>query len=53
MDWELIAKRMPTGRDKASHKKRRKIFKAMDVNGNGILSLAEVDKGIRDVLAIP
>ena len=48
-----MAARMPTGRDKASHKKRRKLFKDIDVNGNGILSLAEVDKGIRDVLAIP
>ena len=25
----------------------------MDVNGNGILSLAEVDKGMRDILQIP
>ena len=24
----------------------------MDVNGNGYLSLAEVDKGLRDVLAL-
>jgi len=25
----------------------------MDVNGNGFLSLAEVDKGIRDVINLP
>ena len=25
----------------------------MDVNGNGIMSLAEVDKGMRDVVKLP
>jgi len=25
----------------------------MDLNGNGILSLAEVDKGMRDVIKLP
>ena len=25
----------------------------MDVNGNGLLSLAEIDKGMRDVIQIP
>ena len=25
----------------------------IDINGNGYLSLAEVDKGLRDVLCIP
>merc|ERR1711881_827789 len=30
--------------------KRRELFKGFDPNGNGYLSLAEVDKGMRDVL---
>merc|ERR1712093_535549 len=30
-----------------------KMFNEFDVNGNGYLSLAELDKGIRDVLVIP
>ena len=25
----------------------------MDINGNGLLSLAEVDKGMRDVIKLP
>jgi len=31
---------------------REKMFKNFDPNGNGLLSLAEVDKGIRDVLSM-
>lgn len=30
-----------------------KIWEGFDVNGNGYLSLAEVDKGMRDVLQLP
>lgn len=33
--------------------KRKKIFRDFDVNGNNYLSLAEIDKGIRDVLNLP
>ena len=29
---------------------RKKIFRDCDVNGNHYLSLAEIDKGLRDVL---
>jgi len=32
--------------------KRKKMFSGFDPNGNGLLSLAEVDKGIRDVLKL-
>uniref|UniRef100_A0A0G4HUU7 EF-hand domain-containing protein n=1 Tax=Chromera velia CCMP2878 TaxID=1169474 RepID=A0A0G4HUU7_9ALVE len=32
--------------------RRKKMFSQFDPNGNGFLSLAEVDKGIRDILAI-
>ena len=33
--------------------KRNKIFREFDINGNNYLSLAEIDKGIRDVLEMP
>lgn len=33
--------------------KRKEIWDSMDVNGNGYLSLAEIDKGMRDVIQIP
>ena len=48
VDWALISAKLPT--DKSQKDERKKIFKRMDVNGNGYLSLAEIDKGIRDVL---
>ena len=35
------------------HKRRRdELWKGFDMNGNGLLSLAEVDKGLRDVLQL-
>ena len=36
----------------AAVRKRAHAFRRMDVNGNGILSLAEVDKGVRDVFKL-
>ena len=51
--WNMIAKKLPVGRDAASAEQRRQLFDRFDVNGNGYLSLAEVDKAIRDVLQAP
>ena len=51
-DWEGLAKKLPTARTMEDRRKRLNIFSRIDVNGNGFLSLAEVDKGIRDVLRI-
>lgn len=44
---------MPFETDAESTAKRQKIWESFDVNGNGYLSLAEVDKGMRDVLNLP
>jgi len=38
------------GKTAADKKKRAAMFRQFDPNGNGYLSLAEIDKGIRDVL---
>jgi Ca2+-binding EF-hand superfamily protein len=46
---KLVAK-LPTGKNKADEKKRKIMFRAFDPNGNGYLSLAEIQKGVRDVL---
>ena len=51
--WEELSEKLPwhlTPEDKA---KREKIWGSFDVNGNGIISLAEVDKGMRDVVRLP
>ena len=44
------AQQIPTDASAESIAKRKKIFRDFDVNGNQWLSLAEIDKGIRDVL---
>ena len=43
----LCVERTPEGLEK-----RKKMFRDFDPNGNGFLSLAETDKGIRDVLKL-
>ena len=49
--WGLILKKLPISKtDPKEKKKRNEMFIGFDPNGNGYLSLAEVDKGIRDVL---
>ena len=45
-----LARKLPTGRDQASVDQRKALFRKFDGNGNGFLSLAEVDKAVRDVL---
>merc|ERR1712241_1651216 len=41
---------LPFERTDEAKEKRRELFKQFDPNGNGYLSLAETDKGVRDVL---
>jgi hypothetical protein len=50
VDWAAIRAKLPVGRDEASNKKRDELFKQFDPNSNHLLSLAEVDRGVRDVL---
>lgn len=50
IDWADVAKKLPWGADEESVKRRKKLFKVFDPNGNGLLSLAEVDKGVGEDL---
>ena len=50
IDWATINKKLPTGDSAQEIYLRRKYWWYFDPNGNGILSLAEIDRGIRDVL---
>ena len=52
INWQHISASLPYGTDAASKTKRDQLWKGIDVNGNGFVSLAEVDKGLRDVLKI-
>jgi len=50
IDWASINEKLPYQRTPEQKAKRRELFNQFDPNGNGYLSLAEVDKGMLDVL---
>jgi len=52
IDWPGIRAKLPMELDGAQKTKRQELFRRCDVNGNGYLSLAEVDKALRDVLEL-
>ena len=52
IDWNAIHARLPTSRTAEDKKKRMTMFMQFDPNSNGYLSLAEVDKGCRDILGL-
>jgi len=49
-DWKELQKKLPYQRPRLEE--RKKMFSEFDVQGNGYISLAEADKGIRDVLQL-
>ncbi|XP_065674524.1 flagellar calcium-binding protein TB-44A [Hydra vulgaris] len=49
INWAEVNAKLPHGRSDEEKAKRKALFDSFD-NGNGMLSLAEIDKGIRDVL---
>lgn len=52
IDWTDVNAKLPTGKGDEDKAARKKMFQEFDSNKNGLLSLAEIDKGIRDVLKI-
>ena len=51
INWAEISAKLPCKKkDPAEKQARLKLWNSMDNNGNGYLSLAEIDKGVRDVL---
>ena len=51
--WDILKEKLPWHKTEAERQKRIKIWDSIDVNGNKILSLAEIDKGMRDVVHLP
>ena len=49
-DWDKLISKLPVAKNAEERKKRREMFSAIDMNGNGYVSLAEIDRGIQDVL---
>ena len=52
VDWALVASKLPWGLDKESRKRRKALFRSFDPNGNGLMSLAEADNGVVNVLQL-
>ena len=50
LDWARIRARLPMDKTPEQQEHRKALFRQIDANGNGILSLAELDRGICDVL---
>ncbi|CAB9514451.1 EFh [Seminavis robusta] len=51
--WAELKEKLPYERTDEEKKKRMEQWSKIDVNGNGYLSLAEIDKGMRDVVDLP
>ena len=52
-DWDSLISKMPIKKTLEDRKKRKELWNKIDINGNNFVSLAEFDKGIRDVLNLP
>ena len=51
IDWKNIAEQLPIKKnDQAQKEQRKKLWSQIDYNGNRYVSLAEVEKGLRDVI---
>ncbi|CAE7435576.1 DHX37 [Symbiodinium sp. CCMP2456] len=50
---QSLAAQLPCGLDEAAASQRRELFVSFDPNGNAILSLAEVDDGLKKLLPCP
>jgi len=53
IDWAAMKKYIPWGKDAESVEQRAKLWKLVDMNGNGLASLAEVDKLFTRDLQMP
>ena len=52
-DWDGLMSKLPVAKTSEDKKKRKELFSSIDMNGNGFVSLAEMDRGIQDVLCLP
>jgi len=53
IDWAALDAKLPTERTDDEKAQRADLFRRFDPNGNRILSLAEVDKGLTDLGVTP
>ena len=43
--WQELSEKLPTRRTEEDRQERKRLFGLFDPNGNGYLSLAEIDRG--------
>ena len=48
--WQELADKLPWKKTKEHHRRRLELFRDFDPNGNGHLSLAEIDRGVKLIL---
>ena len=53
MSWEELNEKLPWLKTEEERQKRIQQWALMDMNNNGYMSLAEIDKGMRDVIQLP
>jgi len=51
--WAELKEKLPWQKTPADLAKRKETWNRIDMNGNGYLSLAEIDKGMRDIIKLP
>lgn len=51
--WEDLKRCLPYRNNPEQNARRKEIWNSIDVNNNGYLSLAEIDKGLRDIVCLP
>jgi hypothetical protein len=51
--WKELAEKLPWRKTEKERQLRIKQWRYVDMNNNGFLSLAEVDKGMRDAIKLP
>lgn len=51
--WAQLKEKLPWEKTDEGKKKREEQWNQIDVNGNGYLSLAEVDKAMKDTIQLP
>jgi len=51
--WAELKAKLPWEKTAEGKEARIKLWRQIDMNGNGLLSLAEVQKGMRDVVLLP
>eukprot|EP00929_Paragymnodinium_shiwhaense_P104398 TRINITY_DN68790_c0_g1_i1.p1 TRINITY_DN68790_c0_g1~~TRINITY_DN68790_c0_g1_i1.p1 ORF type:complete len:324 (-),score=105.13 TRINITY_DN68790_c0_g1_i1:530-1501(-) len=53
VDWRLVDQRLPCRQDVASRRRRKQLFRGMDIDKRGALSLSELQVGMTNVMRVP